>query len=1197
MKQEENLPNSSKMTAENAAQENVSENVANQQPDATNADAPKPKERKPWWRRAIKIAAWCVGGIAALILLIMVTITIFLTPERLGQLVTKYAGEFIEADVKVESIDYTIWSSFPYVTVSVDDATVVAKTLKSLPKSVRDSLPADCDTLGSIKSFHGRLNPWPLLIGRISVKEANLDGLALNLVAVNDSVANYLISKPTEEEEEEPISVPHFTMEEVTITNTQYVKYFSAATQVAALVNLNDVSLKDTDTSNLYNFILNGNVGFNYEDMEVLRGFPFRFSGSLAFDFDPFRITLDKYSLNLGNLMSKVDLDMEISDDSQIRSFDYQISPFSVMKFLKYLPASLLPDMEGIDSDMKVQASLKLTAPYHFSSEKLPSFALDFSVPDSYIAYTLENVGTYNIHNIGMHATLDFNGDAPEKSVFKLPMFTLAGEGVTFDVNATATNIMKSPDVDLCVEGNADFAQLSKYLAKMLGMTIAGALDCDIDMKFNYDELMAGEYNKMEINGTADMKGLAFNYPAEEMSMKSRTANLKFGNKVTRLGNFVSKQGLLAFSADVDTLILKIPGYDTSLGGISLRGGTTQAMLSRTDEKEIVPLGLAFDANTVKALAEADSTHLMGRKLSLTGTVEKYQNSTTSPLFTAALKAGGVAYRDPTMFGAFKDVDASLNIHLNSKKSGTRSARYQARYDSIAKAHPNLSADSIAVLARSSRKKANYNENEVVAVELDKTFKDLIKQWDVSGNVKASKGVFAAYFYPTRTRIENLNMGFSFDSIALRSLTIKSQSNVLNVNGKITNLRKAMLGKTRSPIKMRLNVNADTLNINQMAATYEKGEKLQQQLVADGKLPPESVEQIESMANNAEATATTDSFTVIVPRNVDAEMKFNVKNVVYTDLNVYDIGARLQMQDGAFNIDGLKGHTDFGSAYLNMLYSTRDINDILMSLDLGFEKIDVNMFFNRFSQFKEMMPIMENLSGFVSAKVACSTRLLPSMDLDFPSVRAVLEIRGNDLKVHQDALIRKVARLLLIGNHDININDMLIQVSIHDNLLELYPFLFEFDRYKLGLLGENDFDGNMYYHVSILKSPIPFRWGINIKGNMDKYKIRFGGAKYHSDQATKLVNLVDERRVNLVKEMRQFVNKAIKKASLHDVGSPQLNMLNSKEETAPSDATQLSSPIRILLQNQSKLQEILDAQQAGQAAATSTNKSTKKKKK
>jgi hypothetical protein len=79
--------------------------------------------------------------------------------------------------------------------------------------------------------------------------------------------------------------------------------------------------------------------------------------------------------------------------------------------------------------------------------------------------------------------------------------------------------------------------------------------------------------------------------------------------------------------------------------------------------------------------------------------------------------------------------------------------------------------------------------------------------------------------------------------------------------------------------------------------------------------------------------------------------------------------------------------------------------------------------------------------------------------------------------------------------------------------------------------------------------------------------------------------------------MRQFVNKAIKKASLHDVGSPQLNMLNSREETAPSDATQLSSPIRILLQNQSKLQEMLDAQQAEQAAATSTNKSTKKKKK
>ena len=32
---------------------------------------------------------------------------------------------------------------------------------------------------------------------------------------------------------------------------------------------------------------------------------------------------------------------------------------------------------------------------------------------------------------------------------------------------------------------------------------------------------------------------------------------------------------------------------------------------------------------------------------------------------------------------------------------------------------------------------------------------------------------------------------------------------------------------------------------------------------------------------------------------------------------------------------------------------------------------------------------------------------------------------------------------------------------------------------------------NFDYHSAFLKSPLPFKFGINIKGNPDKYKVRF----------------------------------------------------------------------------------------------------------
>ena len=37
------------------------------------------------------------------------------------------------------------------------------------------------------------------------------------------------------------------------------------------------------------------------------------------------------------------------------------------------------------------------------------------------------------------------------------------------------------------------------------------------------------------------------------------------------------------------------------------------------------------------------------------------------------------------------------------------------------------------------------------------------------------------------------------------------------------------------------------------------------------------------------------------------------------------------------------------------------------------------------------------------------------------------------------------------------------------------------------------------YHISVLKSPIPFRLGVNIFGTLDKFKFRIGRARYKSE--------------------------------------------------------------------------------------------------
>lgn len=117
------------------------------------------------------------------------------------------------------------------------------------------------------------------------------------------------------------------------------------------------------------------------------------------------------------------------------------------------------------------------------------------------------------------------------------------------------------------------------------------------------------------------------------------------------------------------------------------------------------------------------------------------------------------------------------------------------------------------------------------------------------------------------------------------------------------------------------------------------------------------------------------------------------------------------------------------------------------------------------------------------------------------------------------------------------IDSISAQVAIENNQLEIYPFIFNFDRYKLGLMGNNDLAMNLNYHVSVLKSPIPFKFGINIKGTPENMKIRLGGAKVKENMVVERVTLVDTTRINLVKEMDRVFRRGVRKARLKSLNA------------------------------------------------------------
>ena len=103
---------------------------------------------------------------------------------------------------------------------------------------------------------------------------------------------------------------------------------------------------------------------------------------------------------------------------------------------------------------------------------------------------------------------------------------------------------------------------------------------------------------------------------------------------------------------------------------------------------------------------------------------------------------------------------------------------------------------------------------------------------------------------------------------------------------------------------------------------------------------------------------------------------------------------------------------------------------------------------------------------------------------------------------------------------------MTVEMIVQDNQLQIFPFLFDIDRYRLGVMGTNDLAMNLNYHISVLKSPLPFKFGINIKGNVDDMKIRLGGAKFKENAKMATVSIADTTRINLINEIENVFRRS-----------------------------------------------------------------------
>lgn len=615
--------------------------------------------------------------------------------------------------------------------------------------------------------------------------------------------------------------------------------------------------------------------------------------------------------------------------------------------------------------------------------------------------------------------------------------------------------------------------------ARMTGLTSSPRIDIGMHGSGDFGEASASvaALRDMGLSGKADFDIVtAFNVAGSSIESTSLKADLHSSNiSMTTGGYKVSLNGLKAHTQDSFKDILTL---DSRLAD--------------------VPLSLNFSVDGA-SVSDTDN-HILCKVAGLNAKAS-FKDRKTSDLPVGL---------DIAMQGA------QVNVDMSDFKASLRDVALDFGASRLAKpvSSPSFVAPSSWYADSESMRRINHSP-EFVRISLPVNVKNLMARWKVALALKSGSGDIDIDNY--MLNVSDLDLKASFDSISLHNTAIAHGSTRGDFNVGVTNLRQFLESPVPAPLYIKADINLDTVQINQLARDFTMSH------------PNSAV----SRGDEEQMGAGIDTVAIILPRNIYTDIHATAMQTRYTNLHLYNLMADVSMADGRADVDTLHISSDFGQLGLNMVYDTSDLQDLRVNAGFRFYDVDVVGFFNNFQKLAAMWPQMKNLSGTLSIGLDARAHVFPNMFVNAPSLWADAHIEGIGLKLHQNDFIRHLAHMLLINQDGpIDINDIKFHAAIHSNLMEVFPTTFEVSKYRLVMMGLNNFNGDLYYHIGVEKWPLKIPFGVNIKGNYHHPVMKFGGKDWHDKNGTLITGGVqDHNSFNLVHKVRHYSGEFIHSAA------------------------------------------------------------------
>lgn len=1108
---------------------------------------------------------------------VLICISSLLSPDHLTRIANRVANQMLDAEVTIGRVELGLKGKAPLLTLRVDDVTILSKPMLSAAE--RDGFPEWADSLLTLKRFEGGINIGALIAGNIDLYDVEFEEPGINLLTVNDSLSNYMIYTVSKDDvEKEETQIPKISINRFKISNPKPLRFKNLQTNRDFTLSLAALSIEG-ENAPTYSFKVGGDLDYPELGVYNLNQMRFGMDGKVAWDPEhPTEVEVNNFRLQSGCIDALVSATADIGKDIVVKDFSFYLYDTPIESALDMLPDSLRRQYglqpSKFSTNVAVSVGVKSTGEFNLTTDSIPHAEIEVELIPGRLRYE-----RLMLHNVSGKLFAYLRGNDLGKATFVAENLNLSSPSTNLVFNIEASDLLRDPLVTGTVKGFTELSKLPTKLHNLMNGYIRGKITADIDFKGRRSMLDRNNFHKLRVNGDIDAYNIYYLSADTNNMLDASHACLKFGTNTQVKRDSTSRpDSMLTAVVELDSATFLHTEYSMKMSDFRLAVGVMNQRES-LDTTLVLPMGGDLKIGKFNLLVIGDSIALNMRGAHGHVTMRRFKGLARVPEFLAninikRLSTGSVDTR-------FMLNGAELNVSAHKLPSKRVPRHVKKTADSLRIVYPDIPMDSVYRRAiEIQREKHKHHgpprihpeytaeETEIIDWGTSKFLRRLLLEWDLKGSLKARRaGLFTPYF-PLRNRMRHFNVEFNNDSIKLTNVEFKAGSSDFLVSGIISNMKRGLTSKGfRSPVKLNFDVISDTIDINQIADATFRGSAyatMGDDVVRNTAKMDFDIERIEQKEEISDeefereigkivVDAPDRMAPLMVPVNIDMQLNTRSKNITYSDLLLKDFRGDILVAQGGLNLNDLRARSDIGSINLSALYSTPRADDIKFGFGLNVMDFNIHRFTSLVPAIDSLMPLLRDINGIIDAQIAATCDIDSAMNIELPTLEAAVKISGDSLELIDKETYRTIGKWLMFKDKQDNIiKHMDVEVVVKDNLMTLYPFIFDIDRYKLGVQGYNDLALNFDYHIAVLKSPIPFKFGINIKGNPDDYKIRLGKAHLSEKSVAQSVNIVDTTRVNLLDQIQNVFRRGVNNsrfARLNINERPTAASINLNEDT------------------------------------------------